>query len=115
MPAKLDWPNSETLALRWLHTSRVEFELLDKPIVFDDEQEAVRRLLAPLILVGSAGSGKTAITLSKMREAQGRVLYVTQSAYLAQSARALYDHHGYENPDQEPEFLSYREFLWPPS
>jgi hypothetical protein len=46
-----------------------------------------------------------------LREAQGRVLYVTQSAYLAQSARSLYDHHGYENPDQEPEFLSYREFL----
>jgi hypothetical protein len=109
--AKLDWPNNETLALRWLHASRVEFELLAKPIVFDDDQEAVRRLLAPLILVGSAGSGKTAITLSKMREAQGKVLYVTQSAYLAQSARALYDHHGYENPDQEPEFLSYREFL----
>lgn len=109
--AKLDWPSNETLALRWLHSSRVEFELLDKPIMFDDEQEAVRRLLAPLILVGSAGSGKTAITLSKMREAQGRVLYVTQSVYLAQSARALYDHHGYENPDQEPEFLSYREFL----
>ena len=109
--AKLDLPNNETLSLRWLHPSRVEFELLDKPIVFDDEQEAARRLLAPMILVGSAGSGKTAITLSKMREAQGRVLYVTQSTYLAQSARALYDHHGYENPDQEPEFLSYREFL----
>lgn len=109
--AKVDLPSNETLALRWLHSTRVEFELLDKPIVFDDEQEAVRRLLAPMILVGSAGSGKTAITLSKMREAQGRVLYVTQSAYLAQSARALYDHHGYENPDQEPEFLSYREFL----
>ena len=98
-------------SLRWLHTCRVEFELLDKPIVFDDEQEAVRRLIAPLILVGSAGSGKTAITLSKMREAPGKVLYVTQSAYLAQSARTLYDHYGYENPDQEPEFLSYREFL----
>lgn len=109
--AKTDLQSNEALALRWLHSSRVEFELLDKPIVFDDEQEAVRRLLAPMILVGSAGSGKTAITLSKMREARGRVLYVTQSAYLAQSARALYDHYGYENPDQEPEFLSYREFL----
>ena len=107
----LDLPDKSDFSLRWLHTSRVEFELLDKPIVFDDDQEAVRRLQAPLILVGSAGSGKTAITLSKMREAPGKVLYVTQSAYLAQSARALYDHHGYENPDQEPEFLSYREFL----
>jgi hypothetical protein len=104
-------PSNGAFALRWLHASRAEFELLDKPIIFDDEQEAVRRLLAPLILVGSAGSGKTALTLSKMREAPGRVLYVTQSAYLAQSARALYDNHGYENLDQEPEFLSFREFL----
>lgn len=97
--------------LRWLHATRAEFELLDKPIVFDDAQEAVRRLPAPVVLVGSAGSGKTAVTLAKLREATGRVLYVTQSAYLAQSARALYDAHGYENPEQEPEFLSYREFV----
>ena len=103
--------SAEAVPLRWLHATRAEFELLDKPIVFDDAQEAVRRLPAPVVLVGSAGSGKTAVTLAKLREATGRVLYVTQSAYLAQSARALYDAHGYENPNQEAEFLSYREFL----
>ena len=108
-PASL--PAAETAPLRWLHPTRAEFELLDKPLVFDDAQEAVRRMPAPLVLVGSAGSGKTAVTLVKLREAEGRVLYVTQSAYLAQSARALYDAHGYENPAQEAEFLSYREFL----
>ena len=102
---------AEAVPLRWLHATRAEFELLDKPIVFDDAQEAVHRLPAPVVLVGSAGSGKTAVTLAKLREAQGRVLYVTQSAYLAQSARALYDAHGYENADQETEFLSYREFV----
>ena len=91
----------EAAPLRWLHATRAEFELLDKPIVFDDAQEAVRRLPAPVVLVGSAGSGKTAVTLAKLREAQGRVLYVTQSAYLAQSARSLYDAHGYENAAQE--------------
>jgi hypothetical protein len=104
-------PATDATPLRWLHATRAEFELLDKPIVFDDAQEAVRRLPAPLVIVGSAGSGKTAVTLAKLREAQGRVLYVTQSAYLAQSARALYDAHGYDNPAQEAEFLSYREFL----
>lgn len=97
--------------LRWLHPTRMEFDLLDKPIVFDDAQEAVRRLPAPVVLVGSAGSGKTAVTLAKLREAEGRLLYVTQSAYLAQSALALYHAHGYDNPAQEAEFLSYREFL----
>jgi hypothetical protein len=108
-PAAL--PGPQAAPLRWLHATRTEFELLDKPIVFDDAQEAVRRLPAPVVLVGSAGSGKTAVTLAKLREAEGRVLYVTQSAYLAQSARTLYHAHGYENPAQEPEFLSYREFV----
>ena len=103
-------PMVDAVPLRWLHPSRVEFELLDKPIIFDDTQEAVRRLPAPVVVVGSAGSGKTAVTLAKLREAEGRVLYVTQSAYLAQSARALYDAHGFENPAQEVAFLSYREF-----
>lgn len=104
-------PATDVTALRWLHATRAEFELLDKPLVFDDAQEAVRLVPAPLVIVGSAGSGKTAVTLTKFREAQGRVLYVTQSAFLAQSARALYDAHGYDNPHQEAEFLSYREFL----
>lgn len=52
----------------------------------------------------------TAVTLAKLREAPGRALYVTQSTYLAQSARALYDAHGYER-DHEGEFLSLCEFL----
>ena len=102
---------SDAITLRWLHGNRTEFELLDKPIVFDDAQEAVRRTAAPVVLVGSAGSGKTAVMLAKLREAEGRILYVTQSAYLAQSARTLYGAHGYENPVQEVEFLSYREFV----
>ncbi len=102
---------ADTVPLRWLHASRVEFELFDKPIMFDDAQETLRQLPAPVIVIGSAGSGKTAVALAKLREAEGRVLYVTHSAYLAQSARALYDAHGYENPAQEAEFLSYREFV----
>ena len=102
---------ADAVPLRWIHPQRAEFELLDKPIVFDDAQEAVRRLPAPVVVVGSAGSGKTAVTLAKLREAEGRVLYATHSAYLAQSARALYHAHGYHNPVQEVCFLSYREFI----
>jgi hypothetical protein len=117
-PATL--PAGEVVPLRWLPNAAAPvgkaaagptFELLDKPIFFDDTQEAVRRLPVPVVVVGSAGSGKTAVTLSKLREATGSVLYVTHSAYLAQSARALYASHGYENLHQELEFLSYRELL----
>ena len=97
--------------VRYLHPGRGEFHLLDKPLSFDDAQEAVYRLPPPLVLVGSAGSGKTALTLEKLRQAEGEALYVTQSPWLAQSARGLYLAHGYENPRQEVQFLSYREFL----
>ncbi len=102
---------TDAAPLRWLGPGRTQFELLDKPIVFDEAQEQAYRHPAPLVLIGSAGSGKTAVTLARLREAEGRVLYVTLSAYLAQGARALHAAHGFENPKQEVDFLSYRELL----
>ena len=102
---------ADAAPVRYLHPGRSEFHLLDKPISFDDAQDAVYRLPAPLVLVGSAGSGKTALTLEKLRHAEGSVLYVTQSPWLSRSARDLYFANGYENPVQEPQFLSWREFL----
>ncbi len=103
--------SAEATPLRWLGANRTQFELLDKPIVFDDAQEGAYRHPAPLVVIGSAGSGKTAVTLARLREAEGQVLYVTLSAYLAQSARALHAAHGFDNQKQEVEFLSYRELL----
>ena len=103
--------NAHAPALRYVHPERSEIHVLDKVLSFDDAQQAVYDAPAPLILVGSAGSGKTALTLEKLRLARGRVLYVTQSAFLAQSAQAIYFAHGFEAEGQEPEFLSYREFI----
>ncbi|MBH2020026.1 MAG: AAA family ATPase [Burkholderiales bacterium] len=103
--------NAQAPALRYVHPERGEIHVLDKVLSFDDAQQAVYDAPAPLILVGSAGSGKTALTLEKLRLARGRVLYVTQSAFLAQSAQAMYFAHGFEAEGQEPEFLSYREFI----
>ncbi|MCY7306232.1 MAG: hypothetical protein LH632_08800, partial [Rhodoferax sp.] len=80
----------EAQPLRYLHPEHTAVHLLDKPISFDDAQQAIYALPAPLVIVGSAGSGKTALTLEKLKHAQGEVLYVTHSAYLAQSARDLY-------------------------
>ncbi len=102
---------NEAQTIRYLHPGRKDFHLLDKVISFDEVQDSIYKTIPPLILVGSAGSGKTALMLEKMRHIEGQVLYVTHSAYLAQNARNLYFSHGYENPRQESEFLSYREFL----
>ncbi len=101
----------EAQPMRYLHPERTAMHFLDKPISFDDAQEAVYRLPPPLIVVGSAGSGKTALTLEKLKHADGEVLYVTQSAYLAQNARDLYYASGFERDEQEATFLSYREFV----
>ena len=60
---------------------------------------------------GSAGSGKTALTLEKLKHMEGEVLYVTHSAFLAQSARDIYYANGFEHDAQEAVFLSYREFV----
>ncbi len=101
----------EAQEVRYLHPERTAIHLLDKPISFDDTQEAVYRQPPPLIVVGSAGSGKTALTLEKLKHVEGEVLYVTHSAYLAQSARDLYFANGFERHGQEAVFLSYREFV----
>lgn len=101
----------EAQALRYLHPERTTIHLLDKPISFDDTQEAIYRQPPPLIVVGSAGSGKTALTLEKLKHAEGEVLYVTHSAYLSQNARSLYYANGFDHTGQEAVFLSYREFV----
>ncbi len=101
----------EAQPLRYLHPERTLIHLLDKPISFDDAQDAVYRHRPPLIVVGSAGSGKTALTLEKLKQAEGETLYVTHSSYLAQNARDLYYAHGFEAAHQDAVFLSYREFI----
>jgi hypothetical protein len=109
--ADADEALQEAQVLRYLHPEHTVIHLLDKPISFDDTQEAIYRLPPPLVIVGSAGSGKTALTLEKLKQAEGEVLYVTHSAFLAQSARDLYYANGFEHDGQDAVFLSYREFV----
>lgn len=87
------------------------FNLLNKVISFDDDQQAVYTLPPPFIVIGSAGSGKTALILEKMKEAPGDVLYVTRSPYLVHNSRDLYYALDYENDAQDVSFLSFAEYL----
>ena len=109
--ADIDEAIRDAQPLRYLHHERIAIHLLDKPISFDDTQDAIYRQRPPLIVVGSAGSGKTALTLEKLKHAEGEVLYVTHSSFLAQSARDLYYANGFEHGGQDAVFLSYREFV----
>jgi len=87
------------------------FHLLDKVLSFDDEQQAIYSENPPLVIVGSAGSGKTALTLEKMKDVTGEILYVTRSPFLVRNARDLYFANGYANDEQSIDFLSFREYL----
>lgn len=100
---------AEAPRMRYLHPERTTVHFLDKPLCFDDAQEAVYRLPPPQIIVGGAGSGKTALALEKLKAVAGEALYVTQSAYLARNARDLYYASGFERDQQDVAFLSYRE------
>ncbi len=111
IPVLLKPEDDNEKALVYLNNSHNSFNLLDKIISFDDHQQSIYDLQPPLIVIGSAGSGKTALTLEKMKQALGDVLYVTQSAYLVKNSRDLYYAHHYENPEQQIDFLSFQEFL----
>lgn len=102
---------SQQPGLVYVSSRHQVFNLLDKIISFDEQQQSIYDLQPPLIVIGSAGSGKTALTLEKMKQAVGDVLYVTQSAYLVKNSRDLYYAHHYQNPDQQIDFLSFQEFL----
>ncbi len=98
-------------SLRYVHPSRPEFLMLDKPLSLDDAQWAALEQPPPLVVVGSAGSGKTALLLQALRRASGRVAYVTESRWLAEASQALYLAYDGAPEDQEADFLSYQQLL----
>jgi hypothetical protein len=100
-----------TLSLNYINPQNARFHLLDKVLSFDDIQDEVFRLTPPLIIIGSAGSGKTALMLEKLKLLGGSALYVTLSPFLIENARNLYYANHYENDRVEVDFLSYRELL----
>ena len=45
--------------MRYVNPSSTRFHVLDKVISLDSDQDEIYNLPAPLIIIGSAGSGKT--------------------------------------------------------
>lgn len=95
----------------YLNPENSQFHILNKIISFDPLQHDIFQLNPPVIIIGSAGSGKTMLTLEKMKPWVGNILYVTGSPYLVQNARNLYYANHYTNDEQEIDFLSYQELL----
>jgi hypothetical protein len=101
----------DAVSLPYVNPSVPRFHVLDRILSFDPEQDEALLQRPPLILIGSAGSGKTVLTLEKLRQLPGEVLYVTHSSYLVDNARTIYYAHHYENDAQEVSFLSFAEFV----
>ncbi|MDM8560274.1 UvrD-helicase domain-containing protein [Candidatus Parabeggiatoa sp. HSG14] len=103
--------NEEIKPLSYVNTDNFTFHILDKILSLDDIQNNVYQFQTPLIIIGSAGSGKTVLTLEKMKQSVGEILYVTRSPYLVHNSRNLYYAMNYQNEDQEIAFLSFDDYL----
>jgi hypothetical protein len=101
----------EVMPLAYVNRDRPHFRLLDKILSFDTQQEEVIHTPPPVIIIGSAGSGKTALTLEKMKTLGGSVLYCTLSDFLVENSRNIYYSYAYENQQQDVSFLSFRDYL----
>ena len=96
--------------INYLNDTQRKFYFLNKPISFDQQQATIYLQETPLIIIGSAGSGKTMLSLEKMKNFTGRVLYVSLASYLVNNSRNLYYSH-YQNERQEVDFYSFHEFI----
>ena len=85
--------------------------LLNKFIIFDKQQEDILHCNLPLIVIGSAGSGKTSVTLERLKYLHGRILYISLSNYLVHNSQKIYFSHNYNNDNQDIDFLSFKEFI----
>lgn len=111
LPSPEQLTAEELTPVAYIRPTSKQFHILDKIISFDEEQDAIFQAAPPLIIIGSAGSGKTALTLEKIKPLRGKVLYVTLSSFLVENSRNLYYAFQYDNEQQEVDFLSFQEYL----
>ena len=97
--------------LSYLNAKSKAVHTLNKFISFDDFQQNIYTVQPPLIIVGSAGSGKTALVLEKLKGLHGNVAYISLSQYLVDNASSIYYSMGYDNEHQETDFLSLKDYL----
>ena len=69
--------NTESLNIT---SSNAPVHLLNKFIIFDEQQKDALQCKLPLIVIGSAGSGKTSVTLEKLKGLEGKILYIRVDA-----------------------------------
>jgi len=104
-------PAGDIKKLSYVNERDKSIHLLNKFISFDDTQKDIFQLHPPLIIIGSAGSGKTVLVLEKLKQLKGNVAYISLSHYLVENARKMYYANAYENEHSEVDFLSFQQYL----
>jgi hypothetical protein len=82
-----------------------EFIYVDKFLSFTPVQNSIIDFTPPLLIIGSAGSGKTSVTIEKLKSLKGKILYTSLSTYLVENTKELC----YEN--RNIDFLTFSEVL----
>ncbi len=106
-----DIRTEDVKVLNYINESDHSIHVLNKFISFDDTQQAIYAIHPPLIIIGSAGSGKTVLVLEKLKQLKGNVAYISLSNYLVENARKIYFSNGYQNEESEVDFLSFQQYL----
>ncbi|MCF6332591.1 MAG: hypothetical protein L3J11_04830 [Draconibacterium sp.] len=104
-------PEEETVELNYVNHKTNKFHLLNRVLSFDGFQQNIFTIKPPVVIVGSAGSGKTVLTLEKIKQLKGNVLYITLSPFLVDNSSRLYYSDNYVNEKQDVDFLSFKEYL----
>jgi ankyrin repeat protein/superfamily I DNA/RNA helicase len=66
-----------------------EFRYFEKFISFSESQEDVLTANPPIILIGSAGSGKTSVVIERLRALNGKTLYTSFSKNLVENSKEI--------------------------
>ena len=111
IPVLTQVPAEPLPSLAYVNPKNQQVAWLNKAISFDACQDYIYQQHPPMILIGSAGSGKTALLLEKLKKIEGDVLYVTLSHFLVKHSHELYYSQGYHNDRQNVDFFSFDELL----
>ena len=103
--------DTDSIPMNYLNSNKNSVHFLDKVISFDDTQDEILYFPPPIIIIGSAGSGKTALSLEKLKMMKGNILYTSLSSYLVDNATDIYFSEHFSKDSQEIDFLSFHEFI----
>ena len=91
--ARIESPEKEietaTIELPYIHPENKAIHTLNKFLSFDQFQQTVFLLHPPLIIAGSAGSGKTALVLEKLKGLKGNVAYISVQIFSGQRFQSI--------------------------